>query len=111
MDKLANEWDIHDLEDWGVEVAGDIAADIEEEDMEKYEKAKQLKKRDNFIILKFEEDIDWIQALSYFNIKKEELPSTKRNCDGKLKRIGEGYVIDGADFINKIEEIRNENKL
>ena len=106
---LLSEWNVNDLNDWGVDLKKNIVEKDEEEKNKNYLLMKELKKKDNFIIMKFENDIDFLNGLSFFDIQKELLPSTKTNGEGKLKRFGLGLVIDGTKIINKI--IDYENKL
>lgn len=55
-------------------------------------------------MLYFDNDIDWIQAESLFDIKPVKALSTRK--DGKvtksMRRIGVGRVLNGAKALNKI---------
>ncbi len=102
FDALANEWDLELITDWGLDVKID-ADDVEEmnnpenEDTENVF-ATELDSESNYIVLKFSKDIDWIQALTLFELKTE----TARRANGKPWSKGVGRVIDGAEAINKL---------
>jgi hypothetical protein len=104
FDALANEWDLELITDWGLDIKIN-ADDIEEiknpenEDTENVF-ATELDSESNYIVLKFSKDIDWIQALTLFELKTE----TARRANGKPWSKGVGRVIDGAKAINKITE-------
>ena len=103
MDILANEFDIDELTDWGfkhVELGLNIdkidAKDNVETD---YPFATELDISNNYIVLKFDNDIDWIQAKTLFELKTE----TARRTNGKAWSSGIGRVLNGAEAIKKIQ--------
>lgn len=81
-------------------ILGEI--EIEEEPEEEF--TEILNEEHNYIILYFDNEIDWLQAESLFNLKKVKCPSTRR--DGKInknmKRVGLGRVLKGSEAIKKI---------
>tara|TARA_R110001606_G_scaffold96037_3_gene212733 strand:- start:935 stop:1546 length:612 start_codon:yes stop_codon:yes gene_type:complete len=101
-DILANEWDMDKLENWGLDVL------ITEDDVEEMNNpdnidtenifATELDRISNYIVLKFETDIDWIQAKTVFGLKTE----TSRRSNGKAWNKGVGRVLDGAEAISKL---------
>ena len=102
-DILANEWDVEQLNDWGMDVPY-TEDDIEEMGNpmnEQSEKpfATELDTQSNYLILKFDTDIDWIQAKTLFGLKTE----TAKRANGKAWSQGIGRVINGVDAINKIQ--------
>ena len=102
-DLLANEWDVDDLNDWGLDVPY-TEDDIEEMGNpmnEQSEKpfATELDTQSNYLILKFDTDIDWIQAKTLFGLKTE----TAKRANGKPWSQGIGRVINGVEAINKIQ--------
>lgn len=105
-DLLANEWDHNELNDWGVDVpfSEDDILEMNNPDNINTEKifANELDRESNYIVLKFDKDIDWIQAKTIFGLKTE----TARRANGKEWSSGIGRVLDGAEAINKI---KNEN--
>ena len=101
-DIIANQWDLKKLDDWGLNlISGD---DIEESknpnniDTENIF-ATELDSESNYIVLKFENDIDWIQAKTIFELKTE----TGRRANGKEWSKGIGRVLNGVEAIKKIK--------
>jgi hypothetical protein len=101
-DVIANQWDLKKLDDWGLNlISGD---DIEESknpnniDTENIF-ATELDSESNYIVLKFENDIDWIQAKTIFELKTE----TGRRANGKEWSKGIGRVLNGVEAIKKIK--------
>ena len=105
-DILANEWDSSKLTEWGLDVwlNEDDIQELKNPTNEDSENvfATELDRESNYIVLKFENDIDWLQAKSLFNLKTE----TARRANGKPWSSGIGRVLNGIDAINKI---RNES--
>lgn len=104
FDALANEWDLELITDWGLDVKinADDVEEIKNPENEDTENvfATELDSESNYIVLKFSKDIDWIQALTLFELKTE----TARRANGKPWSKGVGRVIDGAKALNKITE-------
>lgn len=102
FDALANEWDLELITDWGLDVKinADDVEEIKNPENEDTENvfATELDSESNYIVLKFSKDIDWIQALTLFELKTE----TARRANGKPWSKGVGRVIDGAKALNKI---------
>jgi hypothetical protein len=97
-DVLAD-WDFEMLEDWGLDVPDD--ADDKEEEVEgevKFNAALDFES--NYIVLKFDKDIDWIQAQSIFGLES----GWNLGGNGKAYTKGVGRVMDGVDAILKIKE-------
>lgn len=101
-DAIANEWDADALSDWGVEtpVKHEKDEDIQgEEDF-----AEILNEKNNYIVLQFRSDVDWLQVESFFGLERRRLGSLR--LDGKIRkstdRYGVARVIDGARFLNSI---------
>jgi hypothetical protein len=97
-DVLAD-WDFEILEDWGLDVPDD--ADDKEEEVEgeiKFNAALDFES--NYIVLKFDKDIDWIQAQSIFGLES----GWNLGGNGKAYTKGVGRVMDGVDAILKIKE-------
>ena len=105
-DMLANEWEGTELVDWGLDVwlNEDDIKELKNPDNKESENpfATELDKESNYIVLKFETDIDWIQAKTLFGLKTE----TARRQNGKAWSSGIGRVVNGVEAINKI---KNEN--
>ena len=111
-----SEWDF-DLLDMEL---SDIEIDMEQFGFEKEEKEEKidaevefseiLNEESNYLILKFDNVIDWLQAETFFNLKPKMAYSTRK--DGQIKgnkKVGIGRVINGSDFFQKIGVIINED--
>lgn len=111
-----SEWDF-DLLDMELE---SIDIDMEQFGFEKEEKEEKidaevefseiLNEESNYLILKFDNEIDWLQAETFFNLKPKMAYSTRK--DGQIKgnkKVGIGRVINGSDFFQKIGVIINED--
>lgn len=65
----------------------------------------------NYVVLYFDNDVDWLQAETLFDISEKALPSTRK--DGKItksmKRKSIGRVLNGRKAIDKILGARHEN--
>jgi len=59
---------------------------------------EELFESSNYIVLKFGNDIDWLQAQSLFGLKTVKALDSKKG----FEKNGVGRVIDGAAAINKI---------
>ena len=103
-DILANEWDSSKLTEWGLDVwlNEDDIEELKNPDNKESENAfaTELDKESNYIVLKFETDIDWLQAKTLFNLKTE----TARRQNGKPWSSGIGRVLNGADAIKRIQD-------
>ena len=98
---LGNEWPEDKLEEWGLDVPGVDEADNVEGEVSI---SMELDQESNYIVLKFNTDIDWVQVKSIFGIKSTY--SLRQN--GKPWTKGVGRVIDGIDAIAKIKESAHE---
>ena len=101
-DDLANNWDEIQLTDWGLDIP-DFNKGIDNEEGE-IKISTELDQHSNYIVLKFNTDIDWLQVQSIFGL--ESTYSLRQN--GKTWSKGVGRVIDGIDAILKIKESSNE---
>ena len=103
-DELDNILNI-DMSDFGFVEMFDKEEKLKEEKPE-IEFAEVLGEEHNYIVLYFDNDVDWLQAESLFDIKPVKCGSTRK--DGKInknmQRIGIGRVLKGAEAINKLLE-------
>ena len=104
VDILANEFDIDELTDWGfkhIELGLNIdKLDAPENIDTEHPFATELDFSNNYIVLKFDNDIDWIQAKTLFELKTE----TARRTNGKAWSKGIGRGLNGSDAIKKIQD-------
>lgn len=63
-----------------------------------------LGEENNYIILQFKTDIDWLNAQSIFGLKPVQCYSTRKDgkITDKMKRIGTSRVLDGAKVLNEL---------
>ena len=114
MDILPEELDELDLNDF--EFSFDDFMQEEVEQIEKQEIKPKipfteiLYEENNYIILQFKTDIDWLQAQTLFGIESVQCHSTRSDgkINEKMKRIGVGRVLDGKKAIDKLMENTNE---
>ncbi len=95
-DALANEFDSDNLQDWGLELP--LGTDTLETG--EVEFSAELDQQSNYVVLKFDKDIDFLQIQQMLDLKTV---SSKRK-NGKPWSKGIGRVIDGTDAILKIKE-------
>lgn len=101
-DVIANEWDLKKLDEWGVNIiSGEDINEMQNPNNIDTENifATELDSESNYIVLKFENDIDWIQAKTLFKLKTE----TGRRANGKEWSKGIGRVLNGVEAIKKIK--------
>lgn len=103
-DDLANEWDTDLLSDWGMDVpfTDDDIEEMKNPTNQSSENpfAIELDRESNYIVLKFDTDIDWIQAKTLFKLSSV----ASRRANGKPWSVGIGRVIDGALAIKNIQD-------
>ena len=97
-DILANEWDAEQLQDWGL----DLPIDIEEiketkdiPDIGEIEFSEELFLEHNYIVLYFDNAMDWEVAQEIYGLKQVKSKESADLC----KKIGIGRVINGKNFI------------
>lgn len=102
-DILANEWDHNQLNEWGIDLplSQEDILEMNNPDNIDTEKifANELDSESNYIVLKFDKDIDWIQAKTIFGLNTE----TARRANGKEWSSGIGRVLNGVEAINLIK--------
>lgn len=82
----------------------------EPEDEPEIEFTESLEEEHNYIVLYFDNNIDWLQAQSLFNIKKVKEYSTRKDGAVKKPRTGIGRVLNGAKALSTLTEgCFNEN--
>lgn len=114
------EWDLdllgEELEDLDIDMS-EFGFEAIEEQIEKapinaeVEFGEVLGEEHNYIVLYFDNDVDWLQAESLFDIKPVKCGSTRKDgkISSKMQRMGIGRVLKGSDAINKILGAKNEN--
>ena len=99
-DALLNQWNLKELADWRVPVK---IRSKKQKEMPEVEFTQVLDESHNYIVLYFDNEVDWLQAQTLFDIKPVRLLSTKKgenNINGQ--RIGVGRVLRGVEVINRL---------
>jgi len=97
FDTLANEWNNEELIEWGLDVpVMNEKAEIEEQEIEFSE---YLEESHNYVVLLFDNDIDWLSAQTHFELKS--VYSKRQN--GKPWSKGIGRVVNGAEYLKKLK--------
>jgi hypothetical protein len=97
-DDLANEWDTEELEDWGLDLPlgyDEIEATKDIPDIGEVEFSEELFLEHNYIVLYFDNALDWEVAQEKYNIKKTK----SQALTPKSQKIGLGRVINGKNYI------------
>lgn len=96
MDILANQWEIEDLNEWGLDIPNldefKATKDIPDEGEIMF--SENLLLEHNYVVLYFDNPMDWEVAMARFGLKK-----VKTNTPEKSQKIGIGRVINGSKFI------------
>jgi uncharacterized ParB-like nuclease family protein len=99
-DALLNSWNLKELADWRVPVK---IKSKKAKEVPEVEFTQVLDETHNYVVLYFDNEVDWLQAQTLFDIKPTRLLSTKRgenNVNGK--KIGMGRVLRGVDVISRL---------
>lgn len=94
-DLIANEWDELPLEDWGLNAKPPKPQDFAGE----IDFTEELGEKHNYIVLYFDNEIDWLNLVSRFDLDKVKALDSK---DG-YEKMGVGRVVNGARFLNEIQ--------
>ena len=101
-DVLANAFEVDDLIEWGFsEDELQIKDDDDDDEEPEIKFSEYLGEANNYIVLKFNNEIDWLSALSHFEL--ESVYSKRAN--GKPWSKGIGRVMDGAEYLNAANKI------
>lgn len=97
---MLSTWNLKELADWRVPMSIKMK---KQKEVPEVEFTQVLDESHNYIVLYFDNEVDWLQAQTLFNIKPVRLLSTKRgesNINGK--KLGLGRVLRGVDVINRL---------
>lgn len=96
-DLLNEDFTEDELSAYGMELAKD---EEEEEQAPEVEFTEVLGEENNYLVLKFNSEIDWLSAMTVFGIEKKKDYYTSKNA--KITQQGLGRVIDGSDALRKL---------
>lgn len=95
-DDLANNWDTDKLQEWGLDIPNFSEKEIDSDIIF----SNELDSENNYIVLKFTKDIDFIQIQTLLGLES----TYSKRANGKPWSKGLGRVIDGVDALLKIKE-------
>jgi ParB-like chromosome segregation protein Spo0J len=95
-DDLANNWDTEKLEEWGLDIPNFTEKEIDSDIIF----SNELDSENNYIVLKFNKDIDFIQIQTLLGLES----TYSKRANGKPWAKGLGRVVDGVDALIKIKE-------
>lgn len=105
-DALLNQWNLKELADWRVPVK---IKSKKAKVMPEVEFTQILSESHNYIVLYFDDDVDWLQAQTMLDLKPVRLMNTVKGSDNvHAKETGIGRVLRGADVFNRL---LRENRL
>lgn len=97
-DTLKADFDLESLEQMGIEVPEE--KEEAEEGIGDVPFSEELLEEHNYIVLYFDNSVDWLQAESLFDLKTVKALDSKKG----YKKQGVGRVIRGADALEKLKE-------
>ena len=105
-DALLNAWDLKELAEWRVPVK---IKTKEKKEMPEVEFTQILSENHNYIVLYFDDDVDWLQAQTLLDLKPVHLMNTVKGATNvHSKETGIGRVLRGVDVFNRL---LRENRL
>lgn len=97
---VLNSWDLKELAEWRVPVS---IKTKKQQEVPEVEFTQILDESHNYIVLYFDNEVDWLQAQTLFNIKNVRLLSTKKGANNvNGNKIGVGRVLRGVDVISRL---------
>ena len=91
---LQNDFDIPTLSDWGIDIKEKLEDDAE------VEFSKELLEEHQYIVLYFDNTMDWTQCKTLLGDLIKPVKSNSPKCT--LEKKGTGRVLKGVDVINKL---------
>ena len=90
---------IEEMEKYGFEFETFVEEIEEKEEKPEVKFTEELNEESNYIVLKFDTMVDWLQLESLYNLPRAKALHSKEGFEA----IGIGRVIDGKEFLNKIQ--------
>ena len=100
-----------DMGEFGFDLLEDEQIVEAAEEKPQVEFTEVLEEEHNYLVLFFETDVDWLQALTLFDVKPvKNLPANKKGKE-RNSRIGTGRVLNGAKALSKLVDwgVADEN--
>lgn len=87
--------DVMELELLIGELGGDSDKDKKDDAEVKF--SEHIGESNNYVLLLFKKDIDWLQAVDHFQVQQRK--------EVRTGRIGLGRILDGADYLRRIVNV------
>jgi len=96
-DALANDWNPGDLNQWGLDVPNidDITETKDIPDVGEVEFSEELLLEHNYIVLYFDNPLDWEVAQGIYGLKQVKSKESAVKC----QKFGIGRVVNGKNFL------------
>ena len=99
-DALLNQWNLKELADWRVPVK---IKSKKAKEMPDVEFTQVLDEYHNYVVLYFDNEVDWLQAQTLLDLKPVRLMNTVKSANNPHgKETGIGRVLRGADVFNRL---------
>ena len=99
-DVLLNGWDLKELADWRVPMK---IKSKKKKEVPEVEFTQVLDEYHNYVVLYFDNEVDWLQAQTILELKPVRLLSTKKGEENiRSKMVGIGRVLRGVDVISRL---------
>lgn len=94
----SGDWDFSIIESWNVDVAdwGLDLPKVDKHESGEVEFSEYLSEENNYIVLVFDDSVDWLQAQTHFGLKTVY----SKRANGKPWSRGVGRVVNGAKYLN-----------
>ena len=97
-----------DMSQFGILEVNEVEGmdDIEVKEEEELEFTEVLGEEHNYVVLYFDNDVDWLQAESLFDIKPRKNLSTRKdeNITTSMERVSVGRVLNGAKALESLRK-------
>lgn len=97
-DTLVADFSLDELEKWGIEIPTKEEVETEEEPDVPF--SEELLEEHNYVVLYFDNSVDWLQAESIFGLKTVKALDSKKG----YKKQGVGRVLKGAEALENIRK-------
>jgi hypothetical protein len=101
------ELELQDLDFSMFNIDFDLPSDKEKDNKDKRPEVpftEVLGEESNYLVLKFDTEVDWLQACTFFDVKPVKALSTRKDgkITGKMTRIGTGRVLNGSEALERL---------
>jgi hypothetical protein len=97
-DTLIADFSLDELEKWGIEIP--TKEEVETEEEPDVDFSEELLEEHNYVVLYFDNSVDWLQAESIFGLKTVKALDSKKGYN----KQGVGRVLKGAEALENIRK-------